>query len=83
LHGSSGLLNLATGKSESFRTVAEIIAARAGRPAEIGSSPRQNPETHRHFDITNLLRAFPETRFKSLDDGLAATLVDIRAQASG
>jgi UDP-glucose 4-epimerase len=83
LHGSSGLLNLATGKSESFGTVAEIIAAHAGRLVEIAPSPRQNPETHRHFDITNLLRAFPAMRFMALDDGLAATLLDMRAQASG
>lgn len=83
LHGSSGLLNLATGKSETFRAAADIIAARAGRPVEIVPSPRQNPETHRHFDITNLLRAFPETRFKSFDDGLAATLADMKAEAGG
>jgi hypothetical protein len=46
------------------------------------TSTRQNPVTHRHFDITNLQRAFPGARFKPLDDGLAATFADMRAAAS-
>jgi UDP-glucose 4-epimerase len=78
LRGSTGVLNLVTGKSESFRTVADLVAAQAGRPIEIVPSARQNPATHRHFDVTNLLRAFPETRFKPLTDGLAATVGAIR-----
>ena len=82
-YGSTGVLNLATGASATFRAVAEMVAAHAGRPVEIAPSPRQSPVTHRHFDITNLLRAFPGTRLKSLAEGLAATLVGMRAQASG
>ena len=55
--------------------------ARAGRSR---SRPRRDkiPATHRHFDTTNLLRAFPGVRFKALDDGLAATFADMRAAAS-
>jgi nucleoside-diphosphate-sugar epimerase len=78
LHGSTGLLNLATGKSESFRSVADLVAAQSGRPVEVVPSARQNPATHRHFDVTNLLRAFPGTRFRPLADGLAATIGAIR-----
>ena len=48
---------------------------------EIAPSPRQNPATHRNFDTTNLLRAFPGARFKRLDDGLAATFAKMRAEA--
>jgi len=73
-HGSTGLLNPATGKSKTFRAVAEMIAAIASRPIEIAPSGRQNPVTHRHFDITNLLRAFPGTRFKPLAEGLSTML---------
>jgi nucleoside-diphosphate-sugar epimerase len=62
-----------------FRAVADMVVARAGRPVEIAPSPRQNPPTHRHFDTTNLLRAFPGARFKPLDEGLAATLANVRA----
>jgi UDP-glucose 4-epimerase len=82
-HGSTGLLNLATGKSATFRAVADMVAARAGRPVEVAPSPRQNPATHRHFDNTNLLRTFPDARFKPLDEGLAAMLADAGAEARG
>jgi UDP-glucose 4-epimerase len=76
-HGSTGLLNLATGKSETFRAVAEMIAAIAPRPIEVAPSPRQNPVTHRHFDGTNLIRAFPGTRFKPLSEGLSMMLAGV------
>jgi UDP-glucose 4-epimerase len=82
-HGSTGLLNLATGKSETFRGVADMIVARAGRPVEVVPSPRQSSVTHRHFDTTDLLRAFPAARFKPLDAGLTAMLADTRAVARG
>jgi UDP-glucose 4-epimerase len=81
-HGSTGVLNLASGRSATFRSVAETVAAHAGRAVEIATSARQNPATHRHFDTTNLLRAFPGVRFKPLDQGLAATFADLRAAAS-
>jgi nucleoside-diphosphate-sugar epimerase len=70
-HRSTGTLNIATGKSASFREVAEMIAALSSRPVEIRGTPRQNPITHRHFDITDCLRAFPEFHYISLRDGLA------------
>jgi nucleoside-diphosphate-sugar epimerase len=76
------MLNFASGRSHTFRSVAKMVAARAGRAVEIATSARQNPPTHRHFDTTNLLRAFPGVRFKPLDDGLAATFADMRAAAS-
>jgi UDP-glucose 4-epimerase len=79
-HGSTGLINVASGNSTPFRAVAELIAARAGSPVEIVPSPRQNPVTHRHFDTASLLRAFPGTRFKPLEEGLSATLADARAR---
>jgi UDP-glucose 4-epimerase len=78
MRGSTGVLNLVTGKSESFRAVADLVAAQAGRPIEIAPSARQNPATHRHFDVTNLMRAFPGMSFKPLADGLAATAGAIR-----
>jgi len=80
-HGSTGLLNLASGSSATFRSVAEAVAARAGRTIEIATSARQNPATHRHFDVTNLLRAFPGVHFTPLEDGLAATFADMRVAA--
>jgi nucleoside-diphosphate-sugar epimerase len=82
-HGSTGLANLATGKSLTFRAVADLIAAKAaarsGKSVEVVPSARQNLATHRHFDVSNLVRAFPAARFTPMADGLAATLADARA----
>ncbi len=68
---STGTLNIATGKSTSFREVAEMVAALSGGSVEIRTTPRQNPVTHRHFDIIDCLKAFPEFHYISLRDGLA------------
>jgi UDP-glucose 4-epimerase len=70
-HRSTGTLNIATGKSASFREIAEMIAALSSRSVEIDGTPRQNPITHRHFDITDCLKAFPEFHYVPLRDGLA------------
>lgn len=82
MHRSIGTLNVASGHSFSFRSVAELIAAGAGRSITIVPSPRQSPVTHRHFDISNLIRAFPGSRFTPLRDGLAATFAAM-AESSG
>lgn len=68
-NGSTGTLNLATGRSLSFRGVARIVAAASPRPVEVASAPRANAVTHRHFDVTSLLAAFPGYRFRALEDG--------------
>jgi UDP-glucose 4-epimerase len=70
-HRSTGTLNIATGRSASFCEIAEMIAELSSRSVEIRGTPRQNPITHRHFDITDCLKAFPEFRYMPLRDGLA------------
>jgi len=67
-HRSAGVLNIATGESHSFKRVAEMAAA--GKVA-IKDTPRQNPITHRHFDVTDCLKSFPTFRYTRLADGLA------------
>jgi UDP-glucose 4-epimerase len=70
-HRSKGILNIATGRSASFREVAEMVVALSPRSVEIRATPRQNPITHRHFDITDGLKAFPEFHYVALREGLA------------
>jgi nucleoside-diphosphate-sugar epimerase len=70
-HCSKGTLNIATGRSVSFRQVAEWVIDVAGRSVEIRGTPRQNPIIHRHFDITDCLKAFPEFHYVPLQEGLA------------
>ncbi len=67
-HRSSGVLNIATGRSVSFRQCAERAVELAGKGA-VSGSPRQNPVTHRHFDVTARLKAFPALRFASFEQG--------------
>jgi UDP-glucose 4-epimerase len=68
---SQGVLNIATGNSISFRRVAEMVVTLAPQPVEIRGSPRQNPIIHRHFDITDCIKAFPEFHYIPLSEGLA------------
>ena len=73
-HTSTGLLNVASGHSITFRALAELIAAK--RPSvRIETLPRKSNVTHRQFDISNIIGAFPKFRFTSLDDGLQETLL--------
>lgn len=68
---SRGALNVATGVSTSFRDIADMVVALAKSPVPITGTPRQNPITHRHFDIAACLKAFPQFRYTPLRDGLA------------
>jgi nucleoside-diphosphate-sugar epimerase len=71
---STGLLNVASGHSITFRNLAELIAAK--RPSvRIERLPRKLEVTHRQFDISNIVCAFPDARFTSLSDGLQKTLL--------
>ena len=69
-HRSRGELNIATGISTSFREIAELAVKLSGKSTEVRGTPRQNPITHRHFDVTACLKAFPQFRYTPLRDGL-------------
>ncbi len=73
-HRSRGVLNIATGISHSFRDAAEIAVAATGGGAKIQGTPRQNPITHRHFDVSACLKAFPRFRYTPLETGIARTV---------
>ncbi|MEO0962093.1 MAG: NAD(P)-dependent oxidoreductase [Pseudomonadota bacterium] len=67
-HRSTGILNIATGTSRSFRECAELAVEIAGK-GSVSGTPRQNPITHRHFDVTARLKAFPAFSFIDFDEG--------------
>jgi len=77
LHGSRGVLNLTSGESHSFRDVAEMAVRLAGSASTVKGTPRQNPITHRHFDVTVRLRAFPTFRATPLAEGMAKARRDM------
>ena len=70
---SVGALNAATGQSVCFHDIAKLVAAQFSPAARVLSVPRPGPRPHllhRHFDITNCLKAFPGFRYTSLADGI-------------
>jgi nucleoside-diphosphate-sugar epimerase len=69
LHLSVGTLNVATGESHSFLEVARMTAREYG--AEVMVAPDAKPVTHRHYDIANTIKAFPDIRFTGLEEGIA------------
>jgi UDP-glucose 4-epimerase len=75
-HRSGGRLNLATGRSVSFRQLAGLVAAR-GRKAEIVATVRSVPVTHRAFDVTACRKAFPDFVFTPLETGLDRSAGDV------
>jgi nucleoside-diphosphate-sugar epimerase len=70
-NASSGLLNLATGRSISYADLAAAVVGLYG--GQVTATPRQNPVTHRSFDVTAVVKAFPDFRFTTLEEGLRKT----------
>jgi UDP-glucose 4-epimerase len=68
--GSTGVLNVATGTSSSFRAAAEIAVELGGGDAAVEGSPRQNPITHRHFDTAATQAALPGFAWTPLREGI-------------
>lgn len=71
LSKSVGTLNVATGVSKSFYEVAQITGKQFSNPVEVITMPPNNPVTQRHYDVTNLIKAFPDFRFIAPEDGIA------------
>lgn len=67
---SEGTLNVATGKAVSFLELAEAIRGICGGTVAIERTERRSPVTHRHFDVSSMVRAFPDVRFTPLTEGL-------------
>ena len=83
MHRSTGTLNLATGRSISFRDLARLVGAQFDTMPRIVESARANPITHRHYDITCLIKAFPRFRFTSLEEGIARVHQEAGAGVDG
>jgi UDP-glucose 4-epimerase len=70
----SATVNLASGTSRSFASVAEDLRSLAPFEISISTAPRQSVITHRHFDIGRLRAALPGFEFTPFRDGLKQTL---------
>lgn len=65
----TGILNVATGVSRSFREIAQLVADVFADGIEITEASRVSAVIHRHFDITNLIKSFPNFKFVSGKQG--------------
>jgi nucleoside-diphosphate-sugar epimerase len=86
LYRSSGALNIATGTTHSFRSIAEQVAGLAGNGIAIKGSPRSGPMPHngyRPFDVSSLKSAFPDFDYTPLPDGLAKAQRDAAGMRHG
>jgi len=73
-HRSEGVLNVATGASRSFFEVASTIQSLSSNDPDLEFLPRSAPITHRHFDISETIKAFPSFRFTGFAEAVGATL---------
>jgi nucleoside-diphosphate-sugar epimerase len=76
-HRSEGIINVATGRSISFRQVADMVAAQYDGRARVVSIPRPGPIPHllhRFFDITGCYKSFPQFSFTPLKAGLKLSM---------
>jgi nucleoside-diphosphate-sugar epimerase len=68
---SFGLTNVATGKSITYKHLAEMLQEKLSEQAvEVICKPRVLPITHRFFNIDDLLGAYPQLHLSSLTAGL-------------
>lgn len=69
-----GVLNIASGRSYSFRTILDQVAALAPAHLDIHSRPRTKAKVDNAFDNILLRRVFPDFAFTELSDGLKMTM---------
>ncbi len=77
LHRSAGVLNAASGKAISFRQVAQYVVDAVKRDVRVEPQARTGPVTHRHFDITALVRCFPRFRPTAAQAGIAQSVSEL------
>jgi nucleoside-diphosphate-sugar epimerase len=72
-HRSSGIINAVSGRAVAFHEVASMIARLAGEDVKVKSLPRGGSIIHRHFDVSERIKAFPSFVPMFLETGLDHT----------
>jgi UDP-glucose 4-epimerase len=83
---STGVLNIATGTTASFREIAETVVRLSGRSVPIEETARTGPMPHngyRPFDIAACRNAFPDFCFVPLEQGLSKTIAEATQLSPG
>lgn len=74
---ATGVLNVVTGRSWTFASVASLVAAACPMPVSVLRRPRTVPVVHREFTTTATALAFPEFRYTGLDQGVRLTAASL------
>ena len=75
--GATGVYNVATGQSLSFKEIVEILKRVVPTSFESVSLPRKASITHRHFDVSRLFLQLPEFRFTTIENGLKSYFTSV------
>lgn len=70
---ASGVVNLASGRSHSFRDVLDAVGALVGRPLRTDSRERSKAKVDNAFDNRLVRQLLPGFEFTSLEDGVRRT----------
>jgi UDP-glucose 4-epimerase len=73
MRGSTGVLNVASGRVASFEEIARRAVELAGKAVAIKGRPRSGPMPHngyRPFDPAATYAAFPDFQYTTLEDGM-------------
>ena len=79
-HRSEGTLNAVSGHAVSFREAAEMVAKLCGADVKIACLPRNSAITHRHFDVTERIKAFPSFAVTPMGTALRRTGEGLRGE---
>lgn len=67
---SVGLINIASGVSNTFNDIANRIINSVSHSIELVKNKRINKIKHKHFNITKLIKAFPSISIRSMEVGI-------------
>jgi UDP-glucose 4-epimerase len=81
-HRSTGILNVVSGRSTSFKNVAICVNSIMGGTVQMECLSRSGPISHRHFDNTALLKGFPGFQPTPLNIGIGQTIAALTGGAS-
>lgn len=77
-HKSHGVINGVSGSSYSFMQVAQEIKELVGHDVNIQTQPRASAITHRHYNVTDRIKVFPQFQPTPLKTGLKNFLKELK-----
>lgn len=78
-HRTEGVINAVSGIAVTFRELASKIAGLSNYDVQIESQARHSQVTHRHFDVTERIKAFPSFIPTPLEKSLTKTFMKLNA----